>query len=333
MVKLQDIADEFDISVSTVSRILNGKGRVKDELRQKVLDYAKSVHYTPNLIAKSLKYKESKAIGLVVPDITNIFYGLIFSSIEKYARQLGYSTMLFNCGSDKHNNDEFASQLQNSYLDGMVVATNGSDVWAQIDQRLLDKVVFIDNRPQTNHREIDFIGCDYMYSAYKLTKFILEKKYDKIMVITGPSNTSSASERLQGFKNAMLESNFEIKENYIIKTDFTYDDACSKLHKQFSAGNVPGAIIAQNNVTAYAALSVAKEFGLKVPDDLGIACFDHIDIYGFMEPKFTNMMQPVKEIGIMSAKLLLDKLNSEKTLAKGTQHITLKHEFIRGETV
>ncbi len=331
MVKLQDIANEFQISVSTVSRILNGKGRVTDELREKVLAYAKEVNYTPNSIAKSLKFQESKSIGLVVPDVTNIYYGIIFSAIEKFAGRNGYTTILFNSDNTINQEDEFASQLQNSYVDGLIVATHGSKIWSVLEDEVLNKVVFVDNKPLVNDREIDFIGCDNEISAYRLTKKMLNKGYSRIMTVTGPNKESSARERLIGFEKAMLEAGLDY-ENNIIETNFMYEDAFNKIAGQFERGNVPEAILAHNNVTAYAALRVANKYGIEVPKDMGIACFDHIDVYGFMEPKFSNMMQPVEEIGKIAAEVLINKINTNLKNYE-PRVITLNHRYITGETI
>lgn len=331
MIKLQDIADEFGISVSTVSRILNGKGRVTDELRGKVLAYAEEVQYTPNLIAKSLKFQTSKAIGLVVPDITNIYYVMLFRAIEKFARHNGYTVILFSSDNKGTIKDEFASQLQNSYVDGLIVATYGSKIWSKVETDVINKVVFVDNRPFLQKRKIDFIGCDNEESAYKLTSKMIQKNYKKIMTVTGPKQESSAQERLIGFKKAIEDHKLQNLMS-IVETSFLYEDAYKKIYKQFKTGNIPEAILAHNNVTAYAALRVANKFGIEVPKDLGIACYDHIDVYGFMEPKFTNMMQPVEEMGKIAAEVLLNKINTNLKDYE-PQDIVLEHKFIKGETI
>lgn len=332
MVRLQDIADEFNISVSTVSRILNGKGRVADELRAEVKAYAEEVCYTPNLIAKSLKLKESRSIGLVVPDITNVYYGIIFDVIEKFARNKGYTTILFQCDNEKSGKDEYASQIQNSYVDGMIVATRGSKIWSTIEPSVLDKIVFIDNKPLVNDRIVDFIGCDNEDSAYRLTKLMIKEGYEKIVTVTGPREESSARERVAGYIKAMNEHNLKIDDNFIVETNFMYEDAWDKIPVWFNQDEIPSAILAHNNVTAYAALRLANKYGIHVPEDMGIACFDHIDIYGFMEPKFTNMMQPAKEMAGLAAEILINKINSNLNSYQ-PETVTLKHEFIVGETI
>ncbi len=332
MVKLQDIAEKFDISVSTVSRILNGKGRVTKELREDVLAYAKEVRYTPNLIAKSLKLQESRSIGLVVPDITNVYYGIIFNAIESFARDKGYSTILFNCVSEDSRKKEYVDQIQNSYVDGMIVATTGSEIWPTVDSRMLDKVVFIDNVPETNNRKVDYIGVDNEYSAYKLTKLMLEKGYSKIMTVTGPSRESTAKERLAGFVRAMNEHELGVDEDSIVRTSFMYEDAWQKISQEFDKGNIPEAILTHNNVTAYAALRAANNLGIEVPSDMGITCFDHIDIYGFMEPKFTNMIQPAHEMGRLAAERLIRKL-TQNSKHHEPETTILKSVFIQGETL
>ena len=224
------------------------------------------------------------------------------------------------------------NQLQNSYVDGMIVATTGSEIWSSVETGIFNRVVFIDNIPATDNRKVDFIGVDNESSAYKLTKLMLDKGYTKIMTVTGPSRESTAEDRLAGFIRAMNEYNIPVDEDSIVRTSFMYDDAWQKITEQFDEGNIPEAILTHNNVTAYAALRAAYKLGINVPQDMGIACFDHIDIYGFMEPKFTNMIQPAHEMGRLAARTINNKTKSRnKTYQPET--IILKSEFIEGETL
>jgi len=296
MTTLRDIAEHFGLSDSTVSRILNGKGRASADTRSRVLEYAKQVHYHPNLLAKSLKNQQSNTIGVLLPDITNEYYALLFKAIEDRMRQHGLMAILFNSGEVQEREEAFLEYLYSAQIDGMIIATSGAPAYATLASELIERIVFVDNRPLAGSREVDYVGSDNVASSFLLTEHLINRGYGRIATLVGSLSESSAQERLEGFRNALSNHSIPQRDEWIVGTNFLYADGIAKAFELLSAKERPNAVIAQNNVLAYAAIRVAKSLGVEVPGDLAVCCFDHVDVYGFMRPVITSVVQPISLI-------------------------------------
>lgn len=327
MATLRDIAQHFDLSESTVSRVLNGKGRVGESTRRKVLEYAEAIDYHPNRVAMSLKLRSATTVGVVVPDIGNEFYALLFKAIEADLAASGLTPMLFNIGEEPEREADFVAHLRSSMVDGMIIATAGGSAYAKLPDRVLRKIVFVDNRPDME-RPLAFVGADNIQSSAELTKHLIDRGHTRIATIVGAMGESSANDRLTGFQEQLTAHGLDLPSNWIARTNFQYADGLAKAERLLSAGERPTAVIAQNNVLAYATIRVAKLLGLRVPRDLAVACFDHIDPYGFMRPIITTTVQPIRDMAQRACALLQAGINNEDNAGR---HL-LQSEFRLGET-
>jgi LacI family transcriptional regulator len=308
MATLHDIAEHFGLAESTVSRVLNKKGRVSAETRRRVLAYAAEVNYHPNLLARGLKEQRSNTVGVLVPDITNEYYALMFKAIDDGMRSSGFTSIVFNTNEDMAREQEFLGYLHSSQIDGMIAATSGSSAYDHLQDAMLDRVVFIDNIPAVT-RPVRYVGSDNIASSRELTEHLIARGHRRIATLVGSLAESSARERLEGFQACLRQHQLPLPAPWIVKTNFLYDDGYRKAGELLTAVGRPTAIIAQNNVLAYAVIRVANEVGLHVPGDLAVACFDHIDVYGFMRPVITTMLQPLDEIAAIACRELLDRID------------------------
>lgn len=305
MATLRDMARHMGLSESTVSRVLNGKGRVSEATRKRVLGYAEQVSYHPNQLAKSLKLQSANTIGVVVPDISNEFYALLFQEIDqRIGGAAGFTPILFNIGNDSSREAMFLDHLRSSTVDGLVVATAGSDAYASLPAELLQRIVFVDNQPQ-GVDTFSFVGGDNVKSSYDLTQHLIDRGHTRIATIVGSVGESSARDRLAGFQQCLADNGLRLFEGWIAHTNFQYADGYAKAKALLSGDDQPTAIIAQNNVLAYATIRVARKQALQVPGDVAVACFDHLDTYGFMRPVITTTTQPLGDIAEVACSLLL----------------------------
>lgn len=334
MPTLKDIADHFALSESTVSRILNGKGRASEATRQRVRDYASEVGYRPNLIARNLRLQSTRAIGVIVPDITNPWYATYYKQVDVSAREAGYRLVLFDTDEDPERESTVVPYLPMSQVDGMIVATSGSDAYAQLDDATLSRVVFIDNEPTTTggqngtKRPVRFIGSDNVGAAVRLTEHLLSQGHTRIATLTGPLVESSARERLDGFRRAMDAAGLGVPSDWVVETNFLYEDGY-RAASELLTGERPQAIIAQNNVLAYAAIRAAREAGLRLRRDLGVVCFDHVDTYGCMRPRITSMCQPITDLAKLAVDAVVAAIGGN---AQPAERSILQSVFVPGET-
>lgn len=328
MATLSDIAAQLDLDESTVSRVLNSKGRVSAETRRRVLAYAAEVNYYPNLLARGLKEQRSRTVGVLLPDITNEYYALMFKAIDADMRTAGFTSILFNTNEDMAREKEFLGYLHSSQVDGLIAATSGSSAYDQLPDDLLDRIVFVDNIPGVT-RPVRYIGSDNVESSRELTEHLITRGHCRIATLVGSLAESSARERLEGFQACLGENGLPLPAAWIVRTNFLYDDGYRKAGELLASPDRPTAIIAQNNVLAYAVIRVANEVGLQVPADLAVACFDHIDVYGFMRPAITTMLQPVDEIAAIACRELVDRVQGNPGAPGRTM---LSVHFKSGET-
>lgn len=310
MATLRDIAQQMGLSESTVSRVLNNKGRVSASTKKKVLAYADQIQYHPNQMAKSLKLQAANSLGVVVPDISNEFYALLFKEIDHRVSGLGYTPILFNIGDDVRREQAFLGQLRSSTVDGLVVATSGSSAYASLPASLMRRIVFVDNLP-SGGPECSYVGADNVKSSYALTQHLIERGHTRIATIVGPAGESSALERLEGFEQCLADNSLSLPRGWIARTNFQYADGWAKAKSLLERKNPPTAIIAQNNVLAYATIGFARTRNLRVPRDVAVACFDHLDTYGFMRPVITSMVQPLDQIAEKAWELLRAGISGE----------------------
>ncbi len=328
MATLRDIADHFGLAESTVSRILNNKGRVSAETRRQVLAYAADVNYHPNLIARGLKQQRSNTVGVLVPDITNEYYALMFKAIDDGVRAAGFTSILFNTNEDMVREQEFLGYLHSARVDGMIVATSGSSAYDHLPAPLLDRIVFVDNIPAVT-RPVRYVGSDNVTSSRELAEHLIGRGHRRIATLVGSLAESSARERLEGFQACLRQHGLPLPPAWIVRTNFLYDDGYRKAGELLAERERPTAVIAQNNVLAYAVIRVAGEVGLRVPEDMAVACFDHVDVYGFMRPVITTMLQPMNDIAAIACRELVQRIDGGACAPGRTM---LPVEFRAGET-
>ena len=191
-VKLVDIAKHVGLSVSTVSRVVNGKDRVSAKTRQRVLDAIKELNYQPNAIARSLRSRSSMTIGIVVPDLSNNFFTLLTKGAGMIAKQDDYLVMLCNSEYDEQMEQEFVRLLMQKQVDGMILATvcKDPDYFRELINMDIP-VVFVDNLPKVD-ANYDFVTIDNSKSSYVLTKHLLDLGYKDVAILTGSLHETSA---------------------------------------------------------------------------------------------------------------------------------------------
>lgn len=328
MAKLRDIAEHLGMSESTVSRVLNGKGRVSEATRARVLAYAREVDYHPNGLAVRLKQQRSNTVGVLVPDINNVFYSTLFKEIDKHLRRAGLAPILFDSNEDEVREAEFVKYLQAHSVDGMIVATSGADIYKSLSDELLDRIAFIDNRPHIDEG-YRFVGSENELAAHALTQHVIDRGHRSVATVVGAMGESSAIERLAGFKRCLAENDIDVPGHWIVHTNFLYEDGLRRARVLLTREPRPTAIIAQNNVLAYAAIKVAFDLGISVPEDLAVACFDHVDAYGFMRPVVTSAVQSVSDLATAAARSVIAGIEGDDEIPRET---ILEVEFRLGET-
>jgi len=307
---LKDLAKYLNLSPATVSRALNNKGRMSKETRKRVNQAAKKLNYRPNDNARALKTKKSSTIGVIIPDVTNIFYSIMLKSIDLLLLEKGYSTIFCDSDESIERETEYFKILKSKHVSSMIIVTAGkNEIYSQ--ESSLSNIVFVDNLPRIN-REFSCVSIDNVKAAYELTKLVIDHGHKDIAVICADLSESTSHDRLEGFKQCVTKNGLEHNLNNIHFGKFRYQCGYEATKKILKKKQRPSAIYAQNNMQAYGAIQALREASLNIPDDISVVCFDAIDETGMMCPKLTCVMQPVEEIGRKAVSMIMRNIDSKQ---------------------
>lgn len=335
-VTLKRLAQELNISVSTVSRALNGKNVVKEETKQLVIEAAKKYSYMPNEVARSLQKNSTNTVAVVLPDISETFFGTIVNEIDRMVTPQGYMIILTDTHEDIEKERKYLNMLLARRVDALILATvdsNGDAVSRYMENHI--PVIFIDNIPGVH--EIDAVIIDNKKASKIAVEHLISYGHKKIAMITGVEKETTGAERLAGFIEALNENDIPIDERLIMYGDYKQESAYHLMRQLLQTYNENPftAVYAVSERMTYGVIQAIEEQGLRIPEDISVVGFD-IHKTG-MEPrmKITSVRQPEIEIGRKVGEVLLDRLNNSAGDDENVKHDRLLLEpFLEdGETV
>jgi LacI family transcriptional regulator len=311
---LKDIAEYCGVSSATVSMIINGKsGRISDDTIRRVEDAVRHLGYTPNIAARSMVTKQSKTIGLTIPDISDYFFSELAKGVGDEADEHGYDLLIGNTGSKLEKEKEYIQVFQGRSVDGIIFAPLNSCEENDLFQELQKKHYPFVTIERYIKDQVPGVFMKNFQGAYDLTRLMIEKGHRKIAFITGPLCTASAFQRLSGYKAACRSMNITVDEQLIFPGDFSYESG-NRAGKEFFDERecTATAILASNNRMALGFYEEILAHGLSVPEDLSIAGIGGARFYPVLNPKITTIDMPIYDLGREAAKLLFHLLKGEE---------------------
>jgi LacI family transcriptional regulator len=322
--RMKDIAKSLGVSISTVSRVLNkvDNGRVRPELRARILKYAEKNKYRFNYSARALKKGVSNSIGIVCPyDMylfttytSEIIRGVIdVCNLRKYE-------LLFLVIPEKEDYAERYHDFCSSRSVGGVLL-QGSLVEREGNLGIFHKenLPFIVMNSKCVDKQDTYIDCDNTGGAYEATKHLLNLGHKKILHLRGPENSTNAEERYKGYKKALADGGIPLRKDLVIGAGFIEENAYREVLRLSNENNVDfTAIFAANDGMAIGAMRALKEKGYRLPEDISIAGFDDIPMSGYIEPALTTVSQNLYEIGRKSAEILIEKIETKDETSRSS---------------
>jgi LacI family transcriptional regulator len=325
---IKDVAKLANVSTATVSHVINDTRYVSETTKIRVYQAMKELNYQPNLMAKGLRSRKSKIIGLIVPmlysDTSNFFFMSIANGIETYLKREGYNLILSNSHEDFQTEVEQIKLFNSKLIDGLIVAPTGKDF--RDYEGLFSKdypVVFIDRKPEGY--DGDAVLADSMKGTYDGIKNLLNKGHQKVGFITGFLGITTSDDRLFGYKKALTEGNLEVNPDLIKEGEPSLKSGY-QLAKQLVEQEQVTAIFIANNIMTMGALSYLNDHQIKVPDKVALIGFDDYDWMKITSPPLAVIKQPSFEIGEQAVNLLLKRIEEENSLL--TEEIVLPTEFV-----
>jgi LacI family transcriptional regulator len=326
MPTIVDIAKRANVSVMTVSRVLNNPEIVSDKTIKKIHKIMDNLGYQPSQIARSLVKKRTNTIGVIMPDIKNTFFNNLFRHIEDYASSHDFNLLLCNTDEEPEKEMKYIKLLQSQRVDGILIIPCSS---SSIKYLIKSGIKFISVDRVHHNFNTDFIATDHYLGAYEATEHLIKLGHTKIAVLKGSGVLFPDIERFRGFLNAMKRYKFPVAKDLILNCEFDEALAYNAVKELHSRKEKPTAIFAFNSLMMIGAIKTLQALNKKIPGDVSLICFDEIPGYDIFEPKITCITQPVEELGNLAIKHLIDKIKHPKNSRK---KILLKPRLIVGQS-
>ena len=311
-VTIKDIAKILHISPSTVSRALKDHPDINPQTKKNVQELAKKLNYKPNQVALNLLQKESKIIGIIIPEIIHYFFSTVISGIEKIANEAGYHIIIAQSDESYHKEVENVQALLSSNIDGFIITmaktTLNFDHFKNVEE-IGVPMVFVD-------RSCDVVTADKVLvddfdGAYKATAHLIENGCVNIVHLAGPQNLDIGVKRKEGFLSALNDANIETKD-YSVQICDSHDHAIRLIPELLSKYNNIDGIFAVNDLTAVGAMKAVKSINRRVPEDVAISGFTNSFISYIADPELTTIDQKGFEMGQHAARMLLKRIKSDE---------------------
>jgi LacI family transcriptional regulator len=303
VVTVKDVAAAVGVSVATVSNVLNDRPNVGESTRRKVMEVARQLGYRPNRAAQAMRTGRTRAIGLVLPDLTNPFFPELAQAVENKARSLGLLVCLIDSQGSLHSESNGCSLLLQHAVDGIIWCPLGPRLPASF-KKLSAPIVLID-RPRPGYA---VVHSNYEMGGRLLAQYALRMGHTRVGLLSGPQNLESARQRREGFVKA-FPNDIEIAWEVSVPFDGVLTAEAIELlaHRRNAT-----LVVAGNDLIAISAIRSLGERGVVVPRDVSVTGFDNIRWTDVVTPRLTTIAQPVGAIGARAVQMMLDKIEGKK---------------------
>ena len=314
MATIEDVAKLAGLSRSTVSRVINNHPYVSEEKKKLVKEAMEQLQYVPNSSARSLRNQRTDIIAVIIPRVMNPFFAQFVESLEIAASQHHYQLIVCQTLYSANKELNYLNLLKTRQVDGVIMTTLLND-WKDVEPFLEYGPIMLCNEfdEQAN---VPMIHMDQKYGGYMATKHLIDLGHEKIVYCCGNVNSNVSKAREEGFRKAMEEAGLHLPDDYIFRNVFTYDDGKNVLRKMAAMTDKPTAIFTGSDEVAAGVISEAKRRGIRIPNDLAVVGYDNQAVTELVDPMITTVNQPVKEMGQLAMKVMIEKINDKNYRAK-----------------
>jgi LacI family transcriptional regulator len=318
-VSLKDIAKEVGVSTTLVSYVLNNlkEGRISKEIAQKIREVAQRLNYRPNLMAKSLKTNRTMTLGLIVADISNPFSSTLARIVEDEAGKMNYTVIFGSSDENQQKGARLIDTLLNRQVDGLIISPP-ADSQEQMRELQKQEVPFVLLDRYFPDIKTNYVALNNHAAASMATSHLIEHGCDRIGMITYKTSLFHLQERKRGYQAALKQSSVPYKKQYVREVDVVNDK--SEIEKAVREllnvqPRINGLVFASNIIAANA-LRYINPLPLKVPDDIAIVSFDETEALDLFYAPLTYIRQPLREMGAMATKILLENIVSNNRITQ-----------------
>ncbi len=330
---IKDIAKVAGVSVTTVSRALNGYSDVNEKTRRKISEIAKELNYSPNTLARGLVMKKTKTIGMLVSGMNRAnskdnFTFEVLSGVNECISERDYDLVLFSTTTTKQREKTYSQLCRERRVDGVILQG------MKIDDPYLKEVVESDipcmliDIPISSE-SVGYVTTDSVLGAKRAVDYLIQSGHKKIAFMNGHDQAYVSQQRLKGYRDALREAGIDFREEYVRNGDFLEDKAEEEAAKLLDEHPDITAIFCASDLMALGVMKSARSSGRAVPEQLSIIGYDNILLAGYASPPLTTIAQDKFDLGYKAANALIDMLEEEGP----AKIITLETELIVRESV
>lgn len=310
---MKDVAIDANVSIATVSRVINNSGYVSDRYRVRVEESIRKLGYAHNTLARSLVTKETRLIALIIDNISNPFYPQFALGVEEMAEKNGFNVILCNIESSIEKEINYVRKLIGLQVDGMIFVASkvpanvyGNTVKINVPVVCLDSQIYIPNS--------DRVILDQEWGAYSITKHLIDKGHKRIAHIAGPDAYLTAQMRKAAYLKALEDNNIRHIQRLISEGDYSSESGKVAVERLLVLENRPTAIFAANDLMAFGAMDSIRKRGLRIPEDVAVAGFDDIPFSALYSPALTTVTQPTLQMGALAMQMVIERLHGTASI-------------------
>jgi DNA-binding LacI/PurR family transcriptional regulator len=304
---VKEVALRAGVSTATVSRALSGSAGVREPLRSRIFEVARSLSYRPNRAARDLRVRSSRAVGVLIPDIENPFFTSLVCGIEDALGKTDYSLLLASYNEDQEQETRRLEVFRAEGVRGLIFAASRtpSSLYKDMEKSGIAMVAVSRSRPHSNFDQVTVANRD---GAHAATAHLIQLGHKRIAIINGPLEFTTAFDRQAGYEDAFHESDMTVDEKLVVHCPFKQSAGYSAMLQLLESPNPPTAVFAGSNLLTLGALQAIHERHLVIPDQIAIVGFDEMPWAMSLRPPLTTIAQPAFEAGRAAAELLLARV-------------------------
>ncbi|MGC8778014.1 MAG: LacI family DNA-binding transcriptional regulator [Candidatus Caldatribacteriaceae bacterium] len=316
-VTIKDVARLAGVSPATVSLVLGNKGQVAEDTRRKVLEAAEKLGYRPNILARNLIKGKTNTVLLCAfikeQERFSAFYGELINSLLVAISSQGYYLQMvvkgeFYNGHPLDKREALLSIARNRLFEGLIILSHWPIYYPEVSDLVRERFPFVIVNQRLEGEGVSFVDIDHYGGAREAVKYLVRKGHRYIAHIRGPKEHRHAEERYRAYVDTLLEHDIPLKKEYIIEGNFRRLSGRAAMERLLEVRPLPTAIFAGNDKMAIGALQVAKERGIRVPQDITIVGFDGIEAVKYTDPPLPTVEQPLRELGKIAATILMERI-------------------------
>jgi len=314
MATIKDVAKLSNTSIATVSNVITGKKFVNPDTKAKILKCMKELQYQPNYAARALKCNKNYSIAVILPDITNPFFGEILKSIQAIVNKSNYQLIVVDTDqSAEKERQALIKFISSNQVDGIIM------IAPRLEEELFPSdikmpIIIVDRPEFKKNNNFSFVYTDNIRSSAMIAQYAYNAGYKSFACISGPENVPNANIRLEGFADTLVKCGIKKDDIKVVRTEFTFEHGFESMSEILSTINIQDrlAVFVTSDIAAWGAIEAVKKMGMEIKEQVGIVGYDDIFFSKFIQPALTTFKTPTDKIGKVVGSMILDQLKDNE---------------------